>query len=357
MHKLRVTATVNIYSAHTPITLPFDVFFIIPFLHFILGSIRKPSITMAPPTLLSETEAPSASHCWIRDLPVELLCKIIDYTTEGSRTALLPAAKLPAITQLSLFRNLYLQYESENDFGIGARPMPTGGKRHHGTVYSKPRFRPLIGETLSFPDLKTMAKCFARASSGYEGRLAEIKFIRIVYQDNAKSAWDYMLEYAYEAFELLCANLAHMPLLQRLQVVANGFYNGLSVETPGIWSLLKVRGLQAVILTGRAWSQNKCVANAVRNRLKRKPGLPWRPLGFEKPGTRHWPRVRQLGFEEQWQWLEERYQDLQDRKVVTERRLQQRRARDRRYGTTQLGRARRRFVVIWKKRCRAREHG
>jgi hypothetical protein len=31
--------------------------------------------------------------------------------------------------------------------------------------------------------------------------------------------------------------------LERLQVVADGFYNGISVETPRMWSLLKVRGL------------------------------------------------------------------------------------------------------------------
>jgi len=157
---------------------------------------------------------------------------IMDYVTEGSRIALLPAAQLPAIAQVSqLFRDLYLQYESENDFGIGARAMPTGGKRHCG-VSGKHHFRPLIGETLSFPDLKTMAEYFATANSGYQDRLAHVKFIRIVYWDKAKSKWGYMLEYAYEAFELLYASLPRMPLLQRLQVVAVEFPNGMSVVAP-----------------------------------------------------------------------------------------------------------------------------
>lgn len=205
---------------------------------------------------------------------------------------MLPASQLPAIAQVSqLFRDLYLQYESENDFGIGARAMPTGGKRHCGVVPGKHHFWPLIEETLSFPDLKTMAEYFASANSGYQDRLAHVKFIRIVYWDKAKSKWGYMLEYAYEAFELLYASLPHMPVLQRLQVVAIEFPNGMSVETPGMWSLLKVRGLQAVILTGYAWSRNKRLANAVRNRLKWKPSSPWRPLGFENPSTRHWPRI------------------------------------------------------------------
>jgi len=139
---------------------------------------------MAHLTPRHSTEATSASHYFIRDLPPELLRMIMDYATEGCRTALLPAAQLPAIAQVSqMFRALYLQYESENDFGIGTRPMPTGGKRHYSIVNGKPRFRPLIGEPLSFPDLKTMAEYFTYTKSGYQGRLADITFIRIVYWD------------------------------------------------------------------------------------------------------------------------------------------------------------------------------
>ena len=172
---------------------------------------------MAYPTPSYLIEATSASHCFIGDLPEELLRMIMDYATEGCRTALLPASQLPAIAQASqMFRALYLQYESENDFGIGARAMPTGGKRHCGVISGKYHFRPLIGETLSFPDLKTMAEYFASTNLGYQDPLAHVKFIRIVYWDKAKSKWGYMLEYTYEAFELLYANLPRMPLLQRL---------------------------------------------------------------------------------------------------------------------------------------------
>ncbi|KAN0095909.1 hypothetical protein V8E51_006308 [Hyaloscypha variabilis] len=192
--------------------------------------------------------------------------------------------------------------------------MPMGSKRHYDVVYSKRHFRPQIRETLSFPDLETMAAYFTsgpgRPEWGY--CLAHVKFVRIVYRDSAKSFWRYTLEYAYEAFELLYANLL------------DDFPNGMSVKTPGMWSLLKVRGLQAVILTGYAWPRNKRLANA-----------PW---------------IQQLDFQEQWQWLDKRYQDLQDRAIVTKRRLRRRKAYNARYRTTQVGRARRRFVVIWKKR-------
>jgi hypothetical protein len=289
--------------------------------------------------------------CPIEHLSPEIFWMIMDYITEGARGALPPKSRMPAIARVSrLFRAAYFQYESENDFGIGARPMPTGGKPRRGAVPERRHFRPQIGETLSFPDLKAMAEYFTsgpgRKEWGY--CLAHVKFVRIVYRDNAKSRLGNTLEYAYEAFELLSANLPRM-CLERLQVVADGLHDGISVETPGMWSLLKVRGLQAVILTGHAWSRNKRLANAVRNRLRWKPGSRWRPLGLENPGTRHWPRIQQLGSEEQWQWLEDRYRELQHREIVSQRRQRRQKAHNVRYGTTRMGRARRRSVVRWKK--------
>jgi hypothetical protein len=38
--------------------------------------------------------------------------------------------------------------------------MPTGKKRHKGVIYKKRLFWPQIKETLSFSDLKTMARYF-----------------------------------------------------------------------------------------------------------------------------------------------------------------------------------------------------
>lgn len=307
---------------------------------------------MASSSLCSLAEVPGSPDCPIQCLPGEIFWMIMDLITEGACQALLPTARMPAIARVSrLFRAAYFQYESENDFGIGLRAMPTGGKRHKGVIHERRPSRPQIGETLSFPDLKTMARYFTNGPGcpqwGY--CLSHVKFVRIVYQDDAQSYWGYTLEYAYEAFELLHANLPRMSV-ERLQVVANGFSNGISVETPGMWSLLKVRGLQAVILTGHIWSRNKRLANAVRNRLKWKPSLSWRPLGLENPGTRHWPRIQQLGLEEQRQWLEKRYQELQDQAIVSQRRLCRRKAYNARYGTTRIGLARRRSVARWKKR-------
>lgn len=307
---------------------------------------------MASLTPSRSAEGPLHLPCPIGHLPPEIFSIIMDFITEDAREALPPAGRMPAIASVSrLFRAAYFQYESKNNFGIGARPIPTGGKLRRGVVPERRHFRPQIGETLSFPDLKTMAAYFTSGPGcpewGYS--LAYVKFVRIVYRDNAKSCWGYTLEYAYEAFELLYHNAPRMSL-QRLQVVADGFYNGISIETPGMWSLLKVRGLHAVILTGQVWSQNKRLANAVRNRLRWKASVSWRPLGFENPGTRDWPMVQQLDFGEQWQWLETRYREVQDRVLLRKRHLQRRKAYTARYGTTRVGRSRRRFVAMWKKR-------
>ena len=91
--------------------------------------------------------------------------------------------------------------------------MPVGGKRHGGVVCKRRHFRPLIRETLSFPDLKTMAKYF-HGGPGCVGqdRLAEVKFVRVRYQDNAQSYSGYTLKYIYKALKLLYANCSYMSL-------------------------------------------------------------------------------------------------------------------------------------------------
>ncbi|KAN0089769.1 hypothetical protein V8E51_020029 [Hyaloscypha variabilis] len=103
--------------------------------------------------------------------------------------------------------------------------MLMGSKRHYD----------VIRETLSFPDLETMAVYFTsgpgRPEWGY--CLAHVKF------------------YVYKAFKLLYANLRCMPLLQRLQVVADDFPNGMLVETPGMWSLLKDLQDRAIVTKRR----------------------------------------------------------------------------------------------------------
>jgi hypothetical protein len=312
---------------------------------------------MAPLIQSHPIEIPGTFHWSNKHIPFEILCMIMDYATKGIRGALLPIGPLPTIAQVSpAFRAAYLAQESENDFGIGARVMPVGGKRHGGVVCKRRYFRPLIGETLSFPDLKTMAKYF-HDGPGCVGqdRLAEVKFVRVRYRDDAQSYSGYTLEYVYEALELLYANRSRMSL-QRLQVAADGFHNGISVETPGMWSLLKLRGLRHVILTGWVWSRpwNRHVSNAVRKRLRWNPHRKWQPLGFENPGSRFWPRIQHLDLAQQWQWYDERSRNSQDRATVQRRRLHKRKTHDRLCGVSRLARVRRRSRAAEEKRRQAR---
>jgi hypothetical protein len=64
--------------------------------------------------------------------------------------------------------------------------MPVSSKRHSGVVCKRRYFRPRIRETLSFLDLKTIAKYFY-SGPGCVGqdRLAKVKFVRVRYRDNA----------------------------------------------------------------------------------------------------------------------------------------------------------------------------
>jgi hypothetical protein len=90
----------SMYAHH----LPFYQKFFLVLLHSKIC--LKSSIAMAHLTPARPTEATSAS---LEHLPFELLRMIIDYATEGLRTALLPTTQLPAVAQVSqLFRALYL---------------------------------------------------------------------------------------------------------------------------------------------------------------------------------------------------------------------------------------------------------
>lgn len=140
----------------------------------------------------------------------------------------------------------------------------------------------------------------------------------------------------------------------------------MSVETLGMWSLLKEQDC-LLILTRWVWSRNRQFANALRNRQKCKPGSLWRPLEFrprrklnsppppplrfENPRSRFWPQIQQLDFEQQREWLDSYYYNLQDRVIVADRRAQRRKSRDTRFGSTHLRRSRRKWEA--KKRRQA----
>lgn len=264
-------------------------------------------------------------------------------------TALLgqPGASYPPLAYVSkILRLAYLQQESCFDFGIGRRPLP------HGPAY--------IGETLNFPDLKTLAKFFTngpgrRDEKSIQGKyLAHVTFIRIAYVDDwAAPNWSSEARYAYEAFELLVTNLDRM-YLQRLQICVQG-YPRLHIDAPGVWQLLQIRGLKALVLTSRRGEVDPAVCKALKTRLCWPTSRPWSPLGFENPGPGDWrTHVPREGPGEEWErqyrWLSHRYRTLYDRLTVDARAKQQRKNQDRRFGLG--GQARRQRY--WQRQRRAR---
>lgn len=94
---------------------------------------------------------------------------------------------------------------------------------------------------LNFPDLQSLLRFFThgpgRPDLGYD--LSHITYIRIFNLDHwSASPWDFSLQYANEAFELLAANLSRMRL-QWLQLCVEGYASS-SVDTPGIWGRLNL---------------------------------------------------------------------------------------------------------------------
>ena len=273
----------------------------------------------------------------MRELPLELIVQIIQYAEP--RTSLLgqPGVKHPSIAYVSSkLRAAYLQEKSCFDFSLDQCHIPY----------------PTIGETLNFPDLRSLAKFFTngpgrRDDQSIQGKYLDgIKFIRIVYRDHwAIPFWEFGgATYAYEAFELLVANLDRMKL-QQLQLCFVS-YPTIHIDSPGIWSLLKVRDLKSVILSSQLIDIHPAVCEALETRLCWPPSHRWSPLGFENPGPGDWHhRVSREGPAEEWErqyeWLDRRYLTLHDRQTIDARAKLQRKIRDRRYGLKRQARKQR----------------
>ena len=280
----------------------------------------------------------SSFHTGTTQLPPELTQMIIQNAESGTVLLGQPGVSHPPVAYVSkTLRTAYLRQKSSFDFGLGRQPL-LGGPA-------------CIGETLNFPDLKALAKFFTsgpgrRDKKSIRGKyLAHITFIRIVYQDDwSMPSWESTAYYAYEAFELLVANLDRMHL-RRLQICVQS-YPRFYIDAPGVWKLLLIRELETVILTSRRGEIDPVVRKALKTRLCWPATRQWRPIGLENPGPGDWTaRVSRDGpgeeWERQYQWLDKRYKTLHDRRTVEARLKQQRKSRDRYYGLRHQARAQR----------------
>lgn len=285
-------------------------------------------------------------HTKTVQLPPEVTTRIISYTTTAQDLLGSPRSSLPPISQVSWpIRNVYLDLHSQFDFGLGKRRIPYKLTRQQSTIQRQPdNTRPRIGETLNFPDLRSLASFFTtgpgRPELAEDNKkfLARIKFVRIVYMDIALTSYlrygFSTLDYAYEAFELLADNQDRLNI-QRLQLHST-HHNIETPDQPGIWSLLKLRGITNVIVSGGV-TINHDLRSCLQTRLGWQRSRQWTPIGTERTGIRDWQaRVKQRPtgtmLEWQWDWLEKRYNYLHDRETCNKRRIKMRKARDKRRG-------------------------
>ena len=277
-------------------------------------------------------------------VPAEITRKILAFASDGESVWEHRHRRPSAIAQVStVFRTIYPSLPSAFAFETP----------HH---LSRSKIIPLVQEVLNFHDLTTMVSFFVdgpgRPDSNVD--LSRIKYIRIVYIDYARVRPDYFApyyrgdwEYAFEAFELLVEN-AHRMSLEQLELKVLYESCSFGVDSPGIWSLLRLRGLKKFYLMARRGTIRRTVRTKIRQRVQWKQYRKWKPLGLEGPGPGDWrQKVKvcrgQTRLEAEWAYLAARYKYLQDRCTIQERRNKQKRMRDRRNGVSACAKLRRRY--------------
>jgi hypothetical protein len=264
----------------------------------------------------------STFHSNTTAIPVEITSQIIGYAIAD--TQLLPMgggvgmrrAHHPVASVSGALRMIYLSL-----------PYPTTAK-HKATA-------PIhlnIGEALYFNDLRTLAAFFREGPGRDSALLPKVRFLSISYLDDhaATYSWRRTTDYAYEAFELLYTSW-HLMQVSWLHLCLPCLDAISSVDDPGLWSLLKIRGLTHLTISG----PHGCIVPRVRAWLKartrKKKLFPWQPLGVENPGPNNWTalikhRDDQPPWQQQYEWLNAQYKYLHDRETVTARRIKQRAA-------------------------------
>lgn len=271
-------------------------------------------------TLSSAAYSFSNFHGYKIEVPTEIAAHIIQYVIAGAQQLSLGGGTTvrrthhPVASVCRILRSVYLN-----------QPYPTITK-DRGTA----RANISIGEALEFSDLKTFAAFFREGPGRYAANIHKARFLRIYYvdDDTVRDRWQQTIDYAYEAFELLYTNWSPMRISE-IQLCLLDFNAISSVDDPGIWSLLKVRGLAHLTILG----PHRCIVPEVRKWLKarthRRKLFPWVALGVENPGPNNWiSRLKHQEvlpyWQQQYEWLDARYKYLHDRETVAARCAKQR---------------------------------
>jgi hypothetical protein len=275
-------------------------------------------------------------------LPFELTCMILEYAESGNTIFGRRGLQHPPVAYVSkALREAYFRLRSTFAFDI-PRNLPP------------PSPQPKVGEVLSFPDFLTMAQFFTTGPGqvGPHDGMSRVKFMRVFHTDREGVAprWyeSYCTvdQYVFEVFDILAKSQSRMSLKQ-VQLVMPWYSEVFGIDSPGIWGLLKLRGLEKFYLKAPRFKIPKRLTQVISKRVQWPPTRLWQPIGTENPGPGDWEaavRVRegQDLVQAQFAHLEQRYRYLHDRSTVVARRQHRRRWRDRSHGISVAGKRRRR---------------
>jgi hypothetical protein len=169
-----------------------------------------------------------------------------------------------------------------------ANAEPHWARESHQPTRRKAKLKdppPVQAMATYFNDLRTLAAFFQEGPGQDIALLHQVRFLSISYiDDHAATDWRRRTtDYAYEAFEILYISW-HLMQVSWLQLCLPRWEAISSIDDPGMWSLLKIRGLPHFTISG----PHRCIAPKVRAWLKarthKKSLLPWQPLGVENPG-------------------------------------------------------------------------
>ncbi|KAG9228960.1 hypothetical protein BJ875DRAFT_476148 [Amylocarpus encephaloides] len=232
---------------------------------------------MTTPSLNSQTFY--TFHTNTAAVPTEISTQILDYIIADAQPLLLGGSVKahtrhhPIASVSQTLRSIYLD-----------SPIFTSTKERPATL-----LRLRIGEALEFGDLKTMAAFFQNGPGRHTKTLCEVRFLSISFLDSHTPMiwWQRTTDYAYEAFESLHKHWGLMQI-NWLRLCLPYTRTISSIDDPGLWSLLKIRNLPHLTITG----PRGCIPSHVRRLLKaqthKKKLFPWRPLGLENPGGSFW---------------------------------------------------------------------
>jgi hypothetical protein len=227
-------------------------------------------------------------HGVSRELPTEVIERIVFLAELGDVLLGSPRRRHPPIAYVcQQLRNTYLDQYSRFDFGIGRRRLKWGTPGP-GRQRTPKNSNPTIRSALDFEDLASMIRFF---NSG-PGRpaansiLTDVEFVRIQYIDWVQMAGAMYelrsVHLAFRAFELLAKNAQRMDL-RRIQLIVPTVLPDFGINSPGMWNLLKLRGIQAFMMEGRQrFAPGLVKVFARRLGLAEEPL--WLPIGGEDPG-------------------------------------------------------------------------